>query len=104
MSGACAIALAGRGYYRVMGMDESKVGSHLSAAPGLDAKQLITDAWKRADQGGGWVEYNIVNLVTGDVRGKASYVLPIDNNRLVGCGAYRSAVRSMDELSRTNKG
>ncbi|HRK39804.1 MAG TPA: methyl-accepting chemotaxis protein [Burkholderiaceae bacterium] len=92
------------GYYRVMGMDESKVGSHLSAAPGLDAKQLITDAWKRADQGGGWVEYNIVNLVTGDVKGKASYVMPIDNNRLVGCGAYRSAVRSMDELSRTNKG
>ncbi|MBY0465023.1 MAG: HAMP domain-containing protein [Burkholderiales bacterium] len=92
------------GYYRVMGMDESKVGSHLSAAPGLDAKQLITDAWKRADSGGGWVEYNIVNMVTGDVKGKASYVLAIDANRLVGCGAYRSAVRSMDELQRTNKG
>jgi hypothetical protein len=92
------------GYYRVMGMDESKVGSHLSAAPGLDAKQLITDAWKRAESGGGWVEYNIVNMVTGDVKGKASYVMQIDANRLVGCGAYRSAVRSMDELQRTNKG
>ncbi len=92
------------GYYRVMGMDESKVGTHLSAAPGLDAKQLTTDAWKRADAGGGWVEYNIVNLVTGDVRGKASYVLPIDDKRLIGCGAYRSAVRSLDELQRTNKG
>ena len=91
------------GYYRVMGMDESKVGSHLSAAPGLDAQQLISDAWKRADQGGGWVEYNIVNLVTGDVKGKASYVVAIDNNRLVGCGAYRSAVRSMDELQRGSK-
>ena len=92
------------GFYRVMGMDESKVGTHLSAAPGLDAKQLITDAWKRADAGGGWVEYNIVNLVTGDVKGKASYVLQIDSNRLIGCGAYRSAVRSLDELQRTNKG
>ena len=92
------------GYYRVMGIDESKVGTHLSAAPGLDAKQLTTDAWKRADAGGGWVEYNIVNLVTGDVRGKASYVLPIDDKRLIGCGAYRSAVRSLDELQRTNKG
>lgn len=91
------------GYYRVMGMDESKVGSHLSAAPGLDAKQLITDAWKRADQGGGWVEYNIVNMVSGDVKGKASYVMPIDDKRLVGCGAYRSAVRSMDDLQRSGK-
>ncbi len=92
------------GYYRVMGMDESKVGTHTSAAPGVDAKQLTTDAWNRADAGGGWIEYNIINLVTGDVKGKASYVLPIDSNRLIGCGAYRSAVRSMDELQRTNKG
>jgi methyl-accepting chemotaxis protein len=90
------------GYYRVMGMDEKKVGTHLSAAPGLDAQQLITDAWKRADAGGGWVEYNIINLVTGDVKGKASYVLPLDDNRLIGCGAYRSAVKTLAELSRTN--
>jgi methyl-accepting chemotaxis protein len=90
------------GYYRVMGMDEKKVGTHLSAAPGLDAQQLITDAWKRADAGGGWVEYNIINLVTGEVKGKASYVLPLDDNRLIGCGAYRSAVKTLAELSRTN--
>jgi len=92
------------GYYRVMGMDEAKVGTHLSAAPGLDADQLLGDAWKRADQGGGWVEYNIINLVTGDVRGKASYVLPLDDQRLIGCGAYRSAVRSLDDIQRNNQG
>jgi len=92
------------GFYRMMGMDEKKVGTPLSAAPGLDSNQLITDAWKRADQGGGWVEYNIVNLVTGDVKGKASYILPIDENRLVGCGAYRSALKSLDELRHSNKG
>ncbi len=91
------------GYYRVMGMDEAKVGTPLSAAPGLDAAQLLADSWKRADQGGGWVEYNIVNLVTGDVKGKASYVLPLDDQRLIGCGAYRSAVKSLDEIKRSNK-
>lgn len=91
------------GYYRVMGLDVTKVGNHVSASPGVDADQLIDDAWKRAEQGGGWVEYNIINLVTGDVRGKASYVLPIDGQRLVGCGAYRSAVRSMDELRASNR-
>ena len=80
------------GYYRVMGANQSKVGTHLSDAPGLDAQQLLDDAWERCNQGGGWVEYTIVNPVTGDVRDKASYVLPIDQDRLIGCGAYRSAV------------
>jgi methyl-accepting chemotaxis protein len=91
------------GVYRVMGMDEGKVGTPLSAAPGLDAAQLLADAWKRAEQGGGWVEYNIINLVTGDVKGKASYVLPLDDQRLIGCGAYRSAVRSLEDIRRSNK-
>ena len=91
------------GNYRVMGMDEAKVGTNLSAAPGLDAAQLLADAWKRADQGGGWVEYNIINLVTGDVKGKASFVLPLDAQRLIGCGAYRSAVRSIEDIRHSNK-
>jgi len=92
------------GFYRVMGLDESKVGAHVSASPGVDAEQLIADAWKRAEQGGGWVEYNIINLVTGDVRGKSSYVMPLDSQRLIGCGAYRSAVKTLSELAAINKG
>ena len=92
------------GFYRVMGIDETKVGVNVSASPGVDAAQLIADAWKRAEQGGGWVEYNIINLVTGDVRGKSSYVMPLDGQRLIGCGAYRSAVKTLDELNKTNKG
>jgi signal transduction histidine kinase len=64
----------------------------------VDAQQLLDDAWHRAQQGGGWVEYNIINLVTGDVRGKSSYVLPLDDEMLVGCGAYRSALTDYDSL------
>jgi methyl-accepting chemotaxis protein len=41
------------GYYRVMGLDMGRVGNHVSQSPGVDADQLITDAWKRAEQGGG---------------------------------------------------
>lgn len=92
------------GFYRVMGIDETKVGVNVSASPGVDAAQLIADAWKRAEQGGGWVEYNIINLVTGDVRGKSSYVMPLDGQLLIGSGAYRSAVKTLDELRKTNKG
>jgi hypothetical protein len=97
-------ALDREGYYRVMGIDDSRVGNHVSASPGVDAEQLIADAWKRADQGGGWVEYNIINLVTGDVRGKASYILPLDDKMLLGCGAYRSAIKSLEDIKRSNKG
>lgn len=79
-----------QGVYRVMGADINRVGSSLADAPGLDAQQLLDDAWERCNQGGGWVEYNIINPATGDVRGKSSFVLPIDNDLLVGCGAYRS--------------
>jgi signal transduction histidine kinase len=85
-----------RGVYRVMGADVSRVGSSLFDAPGVDAQQLLADAWHRCDQGGGWVEYNIINLATGDVRGKSSYVLPISDELLVGCGAYRSALSDVD--------
>lgn len=82
------------GVYRVMGADIRKVGTTLFDAPGVDAQALLDDAWSRAEQGGGWVEYNIVNPTTGEVRGKSSYVMPLDDNLLVGCGAYRSALTS----------
>ncbi len=80
------------GVYRVMGADVNRVGSSLFDAPGVDAQQLLDDAWRMCASGGGWVEYNIINLATGDVRGKSSYVLPLDDERLIGCGAYRSAL------------
>jgi methyl-accepting chemotaxis protein len=86
------------GVYRVMGADRNRVGTSLADAPGVDAQQLLDDAWHRAEQGGGWVEYNIINLVTGDVRGKSSYVLPLDDDMLIGCGAYRSALADHDSL------
>ncbi len=84
-----------KGTYRVMGADRSKSGSSVYDAQGVDAERLMRDAWERIDQdGGGWVEYNIVNPRTGDVRGKSSFLLPISEQLLVGCGAYRSALSS----------
>ena len=75
-----------------MGADIGRVGSSLFDSPGVDAAQLLEDAWRRCEFGGGWVEYNITNPMSGDVRGKSSYVLPLDGQRLIGCGAYRSAL------------
>ena len=87
-----------RGVYRVMGADSNRVGTSLFEAQGVDAQQLLDDAWHRCEQGGGWVEYNIVNPVSGDVRGKSSYVLPLSDELLVGCGAYRSALTEHDHM------
>ena len=86
-----------QGVYRVMGADRNKVGTSLADSPGLDAQQLLDDAWHRCEQGGGWVEYNITNPATGDVRGKSSYVLPISDELLIGCGAYRSALADLGD-------
>jgi methyl-accepting chemotaxis protein len=84
-----------QGHYRVMGADRTKSGTRVHDAPGVDANALLRDAWARVDQdGGGWIEYNIVNPRTGAVRGKSSFVLPISKELLVGCGAYRSALSS----------
>ena len=81
------------GRYRVMGADRNKSGSSVYDAPGVDAERLVRDAWERVDQdGGGWIEYNIINPLTGNVRGKSSFVLPVSEQLLVGCGAYRSAL------------
>jgi hypothetical protein len=85
-----------RGVYRVMGADRNRVGTSLFDAQGVDAQQLLDDAWHRCDLGGGWVEYNIVNPLTGTVRGKSSYVLPLTDDLLIGCGAYRSALTESD--------
>jgi signal transduction histidine kinase len=83
------------GVYRVMGADVNRVGTTLFDAPGVDAQQLLDDAWDRCAQGGGWVEYDIINIASGDVRSKASYVMPLDNERLVGCGAYRGPAKPL---------
>ena len=83
-----------KGVYRVMGANRAKTGSRVQDAPGIDAEQFMHDVWEQADSGGGWLEYNIVNPLTGDVRGKASFVLPINDDLLIGCGAYRSALKT----------
>ncbi|MBP8053701.1 MAG: hypothetical protein KAY39_02525, partial [Burkholderiaceae bacterium] len=74
---------------RMFGMKSD--AASLSDVPGLDAQQLLDDAWERCALGGGWVEYTIINPLTKDVRSKASYILQIDDQQLIGCGAYRGA-------------
>jgi methyl-accepting chemotaxis protein len=81
------------GTYSALGADRSRIGGNVADMPGMDGPQMISDAWSRVDKdGSGWVEYNIVNHVTGDLRAKSSFVIGLDDSNLIGCGAYRSAL------------
>ena len=83
------------GIYRAMGANRTKVGTNVRDMPGIDGEQMLEDAWARADKGeNGWVEYNIENPVTGEVRGKASYIIPLGNDMVLGCGVYRSVIQA----------
>jgi hypothetical protein len=81
-----------RGVYQVHGAMPEKDGTDLHAIVGLDANKLVADAWDVCDNEQGCrVNYTITNPVTHDVQAKTSYVIPLDNNRLVGCGCYLSS-------------
>jgi len=78
-----------RGNYLACGTDLSRVGTNLNQLPGTDGDKLTRDAWSVCDEeGGGWVTYEIHNPLTGEVTQKMSYVMPIDEGRIVGCGCY----------------
>jgi chromosome segregation ATPase len=79
------------GNYRVHAAQPEQVGVNVSSLKGVDYQQFMHDLWARADAGGGWVEYNITNPLTGDTRHKISYVMALSSDLAVGCGAYQSA-------------
>jgi methyl-accepting chemotaxis protein len=77
------------GRYVVHGAMPERDGMLLSDMAGLDAAQLVADAWSVCDnEQGGWVSYTITNPVSGKVQSKSSFVIPLDENRLIGCGCY----------------
>ncbi len=80
------------GRYMVHGAMPEKDGTYLSSIAGLDADQLVADAWNACDTDqGGWVSYSITHPATGEIQGKSSYVMPLDDDRLIGCGCYLNA-------------
>lgn len=77
------------GIYQVHGALPEKDNTDLRVIPGLDADKLVADAWDVCDQEqGGWVNYVITNPVTRETQAKTSYVVPLDDRRLLGCGCY----------------
>jgi hypothetical protein len=78
-----------QGRFTAFGPNPSFHGGHLRQVQGLQWERLLRDGFVRVDAGGGWVDYQTVNPVTGAVNDKVSYVLPLPGELLVGCGVYK---------------
>jgi len=73
----------------VFGSKPQLVGKTVADVPGLDPVPFLADVWSAADAGGGWVQYDVLNPLTGVVAAKESWVTPLDDDLLIGCGFYR---------------
>lgn len=84
-------ALDRDGLYVACGAKPQLVGTSVNDLPGIRGTPFVDEAWKAAESGGGWVQYEISNPLTGEVTPKESYMLQLDERLLLGCGVYRRA-------------
>ncbi len=81
-----------QGAYVACGADAGRVGVRLEDLLGDVGAKLTHDAWDVCERdGGGWVTYSISNPLTGEVQTKLSYIVPVDQDRVIGCGCYVNA-------------
>lgn len=80
-----------RGTYLAFGGNPAKVGALVQDILGSDGQGLVDDIFEQAIHEPGWVEYDILNPVTGRVQSKMSYVVSADD-LAVGCGVYKNLV------------
>lgn len=69
------------------------IGLTLHELPGVSsvmADHMLDAVLQAADQGGGWVEYDWININTGGPAHKTAYIVPLENGTLMGCSCYRS--------------
>ena len=79
-----------RGVYRAFGGNQAKVGTSVREIRGINGDKLVADAFERAAFGGGWVDYEFANPQTGGIDLKTSYVEPVTDDLVIGCGVYKS--------------
>jgi methyl-accepting chemotaxis protein len=84
-----------KGHYVLHGAKPAMEGKRVHEVPGIDGDRFVHDAWAAAPQGG-WIDYRIVNPVSGAVQDKVSYVRQIDDEVLLGCGVYKPSGSSVD--------
>jgi len=85
--------LDANGTYLAFGGNPAKVGTRVQDIAGIDGQGLLNAIVAKAQNGSGWVEYNIANPLTGKVQTKMSFVQMVDDVYL-GCGVYKHLAAS----------
>ena len=76
--------------YHAFGGKPHNVGKSAQQIIGTDVTKLTHDVWAAAAVGGGWVDYDFLNPANGQVLPKTSYVLPVTDDLVLGCGIYKT--------------
>ena len=76
------------GIFSVYGANPKVVGQSYTTLAGLDA-DFVDKVWAAVDAGGGWVQYEVTNPLSGAVAAKETYVKAAADGTMVGCGVYR---------------
>ena len=79
-----------RSIYRAFAGRPDKVDTAVRDNPDVDGQELVHDAFEQAGRGGGWVEHAFVNPQTGRVDLETSYVHPMAQDLILGCGVYKA--------------
>ncbi len=90
------------GTYRLHAAKPASEGKRVHDIPGIDGDRFVDDVFRQTQHRPGWVEYNILNLETGQVQAKASYVARVDDQHALGCGVYRPAVTATSVAAQSN--
>lgn len=85
-------ALDRSGAYVAFGGNPAKVGTRVQDIAGVDGQGLLNSIIGQAQEGPGWVQYEITNPATGHVQTKMSYVCQVDDVYL-GCGVYKNLIQ-----------
>ena len=93
-----------QGIYRAFAGKPERVGTAVRDNPGVDGDKLVRDAFEQAARGGGWVDYDFANPQTGAVDLKTSYVEPVSDDLVVGCGVYKSRGSSTESQAALHRG
>jgi uncharacterized protein Yka (UPF0111/DUF47 family) len=78
------------GTYRLHSAKPAMEGKRVHDLPGIDGDRFVHETWTNTKGGTGWIEYQILNLGTGVVQPKASYMARLDDQLVLGCGVYRT--------------
>ncbi|MBL8327469.1 MAG: cache domain-containing protein [Rubrivivax sp.] len=69
-------------------MRPDRAGQNANTLDGLRGTHHSEHLWEVVSNGGGWVRYEIQHPSSGRMTPKESYVMPLDEDCLIGCGCY----------------